>query len=70
MANSGTAANNGMAEIKQESGATDDEMDGLRRRVEAWANAHGDGEGHFPFKETQVHVNQRGAWIRQIAYGN
>jgi hypothetical protein len=70
MANWDNAANNNMATIKQEFGATDGEIDNLRKQIEAWANTHGDGEGHFPFKETQVHVNQRGGWIRQVTYGN
>lgn len=64
------AANNGMAEVKQAFGATDGEMENLRKQIEAWAKTQGDGEGHFPFKGTQVHVNQRGGWIRQVTYGN
>jgi hypothetical protein len=70
MAKWDNAANDGMATIKQAFGATDGEMDNLRKQIEAWANAQGDGEGHFRFKGTQVHANQRGGWIRQITYGN
>lgn len=75
MANWDDSANKGMTALKQATNASDQDMNGLRQQINAWANGNANGSQTFAFaplrmQEARVRATTSGGWIKSITYGD
>ena len=74
MANWDAPANKEFQALKQASNATDQQMQGLKQQIDAWAGANPNGRQSFPFaplkmRNAAVEVKTVGGWIKSLSYG-
>ena len=75
MANWNNGANNGMADLKAATNASDAEMSGLRVAIQNWAANNPNSRQQFPFaplrhRNHHVTATTNGGWIDNVTYGD
>jgi len=75
MANWEATASNQLQQLGQETNATNQQMEDLRQRINAWANNNPNGHGSFPFtpllmRNAAVGVTTEGGWIKRAQWGD